>query len=595
MNSDPNTPLTRAEVIALMTKQESPLALSQASIDGVEYDVFTHAPNDMRDFFNFSNTHFGDDEFLIYEDERWTFREVQRKSVALAKSLINLGINPGDRVAISMRNYPEYVLAVEAILAVGAVAGTLNSWWVSEENEYGITDSGARFAFVDHERWDRFVPSGYLLELGAAIARPLGELPEDVLLMADLFEPTEDEAFPSIKIHTDSDALIMYTSGSTGHPKGVVLTHRGIVSSMLNFACIGTIRVLQGENEEDREGVQRWLNGGAASMDDPIAARFPREKMLVNVPFFHVSGLHTMLFLSYRAGRTLVLTYKWNAEKALELIDRESLTRLDGVPTMLGEVLNLPNLDQYDLSSLVSIAGGGAARPSEHVKLLKERLPDVLLGIGYGMTETNAAGATNWGEEYFERPTSTGQATAPLIQIEIRDPNDNVLGPDQEGEICMKSALNMRCYWNKPDETSETLRDGWIYSGDLGYISDDGFLFITGRAKDIIIRGGENIACLEIENMLHLHPSVNEAAVHSAPDDRLGEIVYATILLRKDCSATIEDIQSHVKSHLAAFKVPSQVHFMDEQLPRIASGKVDKITLKKQAIERLREKEIQEK
>jgi long-chain acyl-CoA synthetase len=589
MNSLPQRPLTRDQAITLIIDPESPLTLSKAVIDEVEFDVFKHAPNDMRDFFNFSNTHFANDEFLIYEDERWTYREVQRKSVALAKSLIELGVEPGNRVAISMRNYPEYVLAVEAIFAVGAVAVTLNSWWVSEENEYGIKDSGARFAFVDHERWDRFISSRHLLELGVAIARPLGELPEDVLRMADLFEPTEDDAFPSIEIHTDSDALIMYTSGSTGHPKGVVMSHRSIVSSMLNFGCIGTIRALEGDMEQVRQEVHRWLMGGAASMEDPIAARFPREKMLVNVPFFHVSGLHTMLFLSYRAGRTLVLTYKWNAEKALELIERESLTRLDGVPTMVGEVLNLPSLDQYDLSSLVSIAGGGAARPSKHVKLLKERLPHVLSGIGYGMTETNAAGATNWGQAYMDRPTSTGQVTAPLIQIEIRDEHSNVLGPNQEGEICMKSALNMRCYWNKPDETAEALREGWIYSGDLGYMSDDGFLYITGRAKDIIIRGGENIACLEIENVLHLHPSVSEAAVHSAPDDRLGEIVCATILLREGCNATIEDIQNHVKSHLAAFKAPSHVHFLNERLPRIASGKVDKITLKKEAIERLEE------
>jgi long-chain acyl-CoA synthetase len=587
MNPVPDGPLTRDDALALMTCSESPLAVSKAVVRGVEYDVFTHAPNDMRDFFSYSNTHFKDWEFLIYEDERWTFGEVQRKAVALAKSLIELGVEPGDRVAISMRNYPEYVFAVEAILAVGAVAVTLNSWWLPEEIEYGLKDSGARFAFIDHERWDRFIPSRNLLELGVGIARPQGPLPTDVMSMADMMEPADDEDFPAIDIDTDSDALIMYTSGSTDRPKGVVLTHRSIVNALLNFACIGTIGALASDIEEARQAVIQWLNGGAASMDDPIAARFPREQLLVNVPFFHVSGLQTMLFLSYRAGRKMVLTYKWNAEKALELIEKESLTRIDGVPTMIGEILNSPDFNRYDLSTLVSIAGGGAARPTEHVKLLQERLPHVLPGIGYGMTETNAGGATNWGDDYLNRPSSTGLATAPLIKIEIRDENKKVLGPDQEGEICMKSALNMRCYWNQPEATSETLRDGWIYSGDLGYLSEDGFLYITGRAKDIIIRGGENIACVEIENVLHEHPSVFEAAVHSAPDDRLGEIVCATVYLRNGCSATTEDIQNHVQSHLAAFKVPSHVHFMDQQLPRIASGKIDKITLKKQAIERL--------
>ena len=570
-----------------MSCNESPLAVSKVVVREIEYDVFTHAPKDLRDFFNYSNKHFKEEEFLIYEDERWTFGEVQRKSVALAKSLIQLGVKPGDRIAISMRNYPEYVLAMEAILAVGAVAVTLNAWWLPDEIEYGLIDSGARFAFVDHERWDRFIPSRNLLELGVAITRLRGELPEGVLHMSDLFEPSDDEVFPPLEIDTDSDALIMYTSGSTAQPKGVVLTHRSTVNALLNFGCIGVLGLLTGENEELRQVVLEWLNKGPAAMDEIISKDFPREKLLANVPLFHVSGLQTMLLLSYRAGRRMVLMYKWSAENALQLIEKESITRMDGVPTMVGEVLHSPDLDKYDLSSLLTISGGGAARPPEHVKLLQERFPNVIPGVGYGMTETNATGATIGGPEYIARPTSTGRATAPLMDIEIRDEHGKTLGINQEGEICMKSVLNMRCYWNKPEETEETLKDGWIYSGDLGHLDEEGFLYITGRAKDMIIRGGENIACGEIENVLHEHPAVNEAAVHSAPDDRLGEIVCASIYLRKDCPATIEDIQDHVRKHLAAYKVPSNVFFAEERLPRIASGKFDKITLKKQAIERI--------
>jgi len=587
MDTDPQNPLTLDDALELLTREGSPLAVSKATIRDVEYKVFTHAANDMRDVFAFSNKHFRDDEFLIYKDERWTFGETHRKAVALAKSLVNRGVKPGDRVAISMRNYPEYVLAIEGILAVGAVAVTLNAWWMPEEIEYGLIDSGSRFALIDHERWERFAPSQGLLDLGIAIARPIGELPAGVLAMNDLIADPIDEDFPALEIDTDADALIMYTSGSTDHPKGVVLTHRSIISSLMNFGCIGTLRILTSGSEDERQELLIWLNGGADSMDDPLAARFPREKMLVNVPFFHVSGLHTMLFLSYTAGRKLVLMYKWNAEDALALVERESLTRVDGVPTMIGEILNSDQLCKYDLSSIVSIAGGGAARPPEHVKLLGERLPHVLPGIGYGMTETNAAGATNWGDDYLSRPTSTGRASEPLIEIEIRDEEGHTLGPNQEGEICMKSALNMRCYWNKPEETEDALREGWIYSGDLGHLDEEGFLYITGRAKDVIIRGGENITCGEIENVLHDHPAENEAAVYGSPDDRLGEVVCATIYLRKDCSATEEDIQNHVRSRMAAFKVPSQVHFMDKRLPRIASGKFDKRALKQAAIERL--------
>ena len=586
----PSGPLTRDDAIAFLKSGDSPFATSTKSIRGVEYDVFTYAQNDLREFFTFSNTHFAEREFLVYGDERLTFGEVHKQSVAMAKSLQDLGVQPGDRVAIAMRNYPEYCPAVEAILAIGAVVVTLNSWWQQEELEYGIRDSGARFIFVDHERWLRVEPSRDLLDLGVAIARPDGEVPEGVLNMADLMQPTAGETFPDQPIDTDSDAIIMYTSGSTGQPKGVVLTHRSIISALLNFSCIGMLGLLiQDDDAEMRNEVLNWLKGGAAAMDDPIAARMPTAAMIVTVPFFHVSGLHTMLFLSYRAGRKLVLMYKWNAEQALELVERESITQLEGVPTMIGEVLHSPDLNAHDLSSLTRIGGGGSARPPEHVKLLQERFPQAVSGTGYGMTETNAIGSTIGGADYLARPDSVGHPCPPLIAVEIRDDDGKVLGPNEDGEICMKSAANMRCYWNQPEATAETMRDGWIYSGDIGHLDDEGFLYITGRAKDIIIRGGENIACAEIEYSLYEHPSVNEVCVHGAPDDRLGEIVCATVYLKTGCNATEEEIQAHVRSQLAAFKVPTHILFVDEALPRIASGKFDKRALQKRAVEWLQE------
>ena len=586
MDPLPNGPMTRDDAIALLKSGDSPFATSTKSIRGVEYEVFTHAPTDLRDYFTFSNTHFAEREFLVYGSERLTYGEVHKQAVALAKFLQDLGIQPGDRVAIAMRNYPEYCPAVEAILAIGAVLVTLNSWWQQEELEYGIRDSGARFIFVDHERWLRIEPSRDLLDLGVAIARPDGEVPEGVLNMAGLMEPMAGETLPDQPIDTDSDAIIMYTSGSTGYPKGVVLTHRSIISALMNFSFIGMFPILMQDVDVDmRNEVLNWVAGGAAAMDDPIAARMPTAAMIVTVPFFHVSGLHTMLFLSYRTGRKLVLMHKWNAEQALELIAQESITQLEGVPTMIGEVLNSPELGTHDLSSLTRVGGGGSARPPEHVKLLQQRLPQTVSGTGYGMTETNAIGSTIGGDDYLARPSSVGRPCPPLIQVEIRDEDGKVLAPNEDGEICMKSAANMRCYWNQPEATAETLRDGWILSGDIGHLDDEGFLYITGRAKDIIIRGGENIACGEIENVLYEHPSVNEAAVHGAPDERLGEIVCATIFLKTGCNATEAEIQDHVRSHLAVFKVPSHILFVDEPLPRIAAGKLDKRALKQRAIE----------
>jgi len=588
----PDGPLTRDDALELMRGDTSPLAVSSETIRGVEYEVFTHVYNDLRDIFTFSNTHYAEREFLIYGDERLTFGEVHRKSVALAHSLQSLRVQPGDRVAISMRNYPEYCLAIEAILAVGAVVVPLNSWWQGEELDYGLRDSGACFAFVDHERWLLIKAFRDRLDLGIAIARPQGDVPKGVLAMADLMEPTSAEEFPPLTIDTDSDAVIMYTSGSTGHPKGVVMTHRNIVNALTNFFGIGLLRTLMQDVDIDaRNEVFNWMHGGAAAMDDPIAARLGTETLLVSVPFFHVSGFHTMFLLSYRSGRKLVLMHKWNADNALELIEKEAITAIEGVPTMIGEIIHSPNLKRHDVSLVNRISGGGSARPPEHVKLLQELLPQALPGTGYGMTETNAVGATIGGEEYIARPASVGLATAPLVQIEIRDEDSNILGPNEDGEICIKSSANMRCYWNKPEATEETLCDGWIRSGDLGYVDDEGYIFITGRAKEIIIRGGENIACSEIEYVLYEHPFVNETAVYSAPDERLGEIVCATVYLKPGCESSESEIQDHVRSHLAPFKVPSHVFIASEPLPRIAAGKFDKRALQKQASEALEAQE----
>ncbi len=586
MTSTLDAAMTRDDALALLKSDKSPFATSTATVRGVEFDVFKHAQNDMREFFTFSNTHFADREFLINGDERLTFGDVHKQSVAVAKSLLDLGVQPGDRLAIAMRNYPEYCPAVEAILSIGAVLVTLNSWWQEEELEYGLRDSGARFIFVDQDRWERVKPSRELLDLGVAIARPVGDVPEGVLNMADMMQPTAGDVLPDQSIDTDSDAIIMYTSGTTGHPKGVVMSHRSVVSALLGFSCLGMLAALIQDDDADlRNEVFKWVNGGKAAMDDPIAARLPTAAMIVTVPFFHVSGLHTMLFLSYRAGRKLVLMHKWDVEQALELVPKEGITQFEGVPTMVGEVLHSPNLKSHDLSSLTRIGGGGSARPPEHVKLLQERLPQAVPGTGYGMTETNAIGSTIGGPDYLERPNSVGRPCAPLISVEIRGEGGKVLGPNEEGEICMKSAANMTCYWNKPEATQETMIDGWMLSGDLGHLDEEGFLYITGRAKDIIIRGGENIACAEIEYSLYEHPAVNEASVHGAPDERLGEIVCATVYLKTDCEATEEEIQAHVRTQLAAFKVPTHILFVDKPLPRIASGKFDKRALQKRAID----------
>jgi long-chain acyl-CoA synthetase len=278
----------------------------------------------------------------------------------------------------------------------------------------------------------------------------------------------------------------------------------------------------------------------------------------------------------------LVLIYKMNPEKAFELIEVERITHLHGVPTMTWEILQSPDLATRDISSLVGVGGGGAARPPEHVRQIGSKFPKgVAPGIGYGLTETNALGTNISGIEYVERPSSVGRPVSPLVRIDVIDAKGNVVGPGIEGEIRIFGAANMRCYWNKPAETSQVLRGGCIYTGDIGKLDAEGFLYITDRKKDIVIRGGENISCGEVEAAIYEHPSVFEAAVYGLSDDRLGETLAAAIVVKGGLDVTEAELRAHLSKRLAAYKIPEHWTFGRDLLPRVASGKIDKQQLRR--------------
>jgi acyl-CoA synthetase (AMP-forming)/AMP-acid ligase II len=464
-----------------------------------------------------------------------------------------------------MRNYPEWVIAYCAIVHMGAVCVPMNAWWTADEMAYGMADSGTRLVIADEERARRLAtlptrPTVLTVRTAAEVAAQLG------------FARAEDELAQSPaalwyapEISPDDDCSIMYTSGSTGAPKGAVSTHRAQVAASMNYLVTGLALLALSE----KAGVK------------------PAEQqvMLLNVPLFHITGLVPVLLVSIAIGRKMVIMHKWDAGEALRLIEAERCTYFVGVPTMSLELMQHPDRHKYDLSSLVDIASGGAPRPPEHVERLASEFAGKHPVQGYGLTETNGVGAGNIRENYRSKPASTGRASAPLVELRIADgdgPVGEALPAGTVGEVCIRSVANCRGYWNKPEATAAAfVGDGWFRTGDLGLIDEDGYLFIVDRKKDIIIRGGENISCQEVESAIYAHPAVAECSVFGLPDERLGEVVGAVVYPKPGAALDPEALVDFLRGNLAAFKLPARVWMAADQLPKLGSAKIDKVTLRK--------------
>ncbi len=550
----------------------SPMEVTTAVIDGIELPVFAHVPDNLRELYKLG-LQAADRDFLVYEDERYTFAETLDVADKLAHALINrYGIGKGDRVAICSRNNPEWCLAFLAVTMIGAIVVPMNSWWQGEELVFGLNDSGSKLVFADQERVDLLLPRLGDIKTGIITIKPGRSndhgWPEfHELVREGASGPRHD--LDAIEVAPDDNASIMYTSGSTGSPKGVLSTHRAIISAVYTWVFGKQVNdILRPEQFEENPEF------GPA--------------ILSNVPLFHVTGSHAQFLVSFVYLRKFVMMYKWNADKALELIEKERLSVLHGVPTMTWEVMHSPLFDKTDLRSLRSVQSGGAPRPPEHLSLMLKKFPEKAVpGLGYGLTETNAIGATITGDFYLARPESTGRPAQPVTSMKIVDQAGNTLGPEEIGEICIKGPTIMRGYWNNPEETAKVLKDGWFHTGDLGLIDELGFLIIKDRAKDIVIRGGENIACAEVEYALARHPAVAEVAVYGLPDERLGEVVAATVMVQPGTSVSEAELQDFLSDKIAQFKIPCHIWIQNEQLERIATGKIAKKALRETALQNL--------
>ena len=554
------------ESMAALTAAGQGFEVIRQTIDNVDYPVYKNAPKTLQEVYFAAGGH-GDKEFLIYEDERWTFNDFFQQAWALADALTTRHhIAAGDRVGIAMRNYPEWLSAYVAITAIGAVAVPINSWGMAPELLFAVRDSECKSVFCDQQRFDLMAEGLAESNIHAVIARPdtsTGSASGQSL--EDFIADSANASPPSVSIDSEDTAMIMYTSGTTGKPKGAVSTHRALCQALINFECTGTASAMA-----NPEIIGAMLSKGYESAQ------------MLAVPLFHVSGLHAVFLTAVRAGRKIVMMYKWDAPQALKLIEQERITILSVAPSMMLQALESPEFDQYDTSSLSSLGAGGSATPARVSALMREKVSNMYGGTGWGLTETNSIGTAFTGQAFIDNPGSAGFCHA-TVEVKVCDEDGNPLPTGTPGRLWIKTPTAVSGYWKRPDANAKSFRDGWFDSEDIGYFDDNGYLYLSDRAKDMIIRGGENIYPAEIEAALCGHPGVYEVAAFGIADETLGEQVAVAVVPRDGATLSEDDIKNFAKQQLAGFKVPYRVTVMAEPLPRNAAGKVLKHVLKEAA------------
>jgi long-chain acyl-CoA synthetase len=569
--------ITIAAATALLTATGAPFEMQAQQINGVNLRTWKNAPRNLREIFE-STRAFSERTYLVYEDEHLTYGQVYHYVCKLAHLLVHeYGIRKGDRVAIAMRNFPEWPICFWAAAVSGAVVVPLNAWWTGPELEYGLSDSAAKVLFVDEQRAHALVDHYDNLDLTAVLSvRSESILPDHVKgFHATLATVSDDVGLPDIDLDPEDDATIFYTSGTTGKPKGALGTQRNICTNLLSVRFSAARAALR------RGDPVPALQGGAVA-PAPILAP------LLSVPFFHATGCHSTLIANTAAGNKLVMMYKWDPERAMKLIEREKITSFGGVPSMVWQVLESPAFKQHDLASIQAIGYGGAPAAPELVTRIQESFPGVSSSNGYGLTETSSLTTSNGGIDYQRKPNSVGVAV-PTCDLKLMAADGISEVPAGEvGELWIRGPNVVKGYWRKPEASAAAFTDGWLHSGDLARIDEEGFVYIVDRAKDMLIRGGENIYCVEVENALYEHPQVMDCTVVGVPHKILGEEVGAVIQLTPGTKLAPEKLQAYLRKAIAGFMVPSYFLFKTEPLERNANGKILKAQARAELLASLR-------
>ena len=538
----------------------------EADVLGNRLRVYKNAPPSVREVW-LSTLQYAERDYLVYQDERWTYADAHRDVNAIAAWMFAQGVRPGDRVAVAMRNYPEWLLIYWACVSTGIAVVGMNAWWTAEEMEYALKDSEPKILFADAERLERALAIEGVADRMQIVGVRSPDAPAPVLPWADVLAHGGD--MPAVTVDPDSDACIFYTSGTTGFPKGAQLTHRGCVANLFNMMFSAASTAL----------AMNLATGEPIPEDPPVPAG------LVTTPLFHVTANNCGAYLLTAAGGKIVLMYRWDAGEALKLVEREKITAVSGVPIMARELINHPDFEKTDTSSLATLGGGGAQLPPDLVHKIDSTVATARPNTGYGMTETCGIITSVSADFFVDKPDSAGPAM-PNFEAKCVNELGETVPQGEVGELWVKGSSVIKGYINRPEATAESITDGWLHTGDIARIDKDGFIFIVDRKKDMVLRGGENVYCAEVESTLYRHPAVAECSVFGVPDDRLGEEVGAAVVLKPGETLTADALREHCAATMAKHKVPRYIWFLSA-LPRNASGKFVKRDLKEQLTRQL--------
>ena len=549
--------VTREQALGKLSGEGEDYELVEGTVFSRPCRLFKNGPKTLRELYE---QNLSDETFIVYENERLSYRQTYEMASRVAQMMISeYGITSGDRVAISMRNFPEWIIAFCATTSIGGIAVAMNSLWNPEEMAYGLNDSGAKLLFADEERLQRLrqVKTTIDTKVIAVRAESETEYP-DLNKLLDNYKSTQ---MPSALPQPEDIATLLYTSGSTGHPKGVASCHLNITTALLGWELDGQAGMMVNK------------------LEPPILDHQPAT--LLAVPLFHATGSHAVFLQSYRHQRKIVSMYKWEPAAAAELIEKEKITSFIAPAAMTGDLVQEALRTNKDLSSLASVGGGGAPRAPEQVKNIHDSFEKAMPGTGWGMTETNAIGTGIGGQDYLDHPASSGRCSI-VNELQVIGEKGETLEPMNRGELLIRGSTIFQGYWNKPEANAEVFTsEGWMKTGDVAYIDEEGYLYIVDRIKDLVIRGGENIGCGEVEAALLEHPDVLEASVYAVPDERLGEEVGATYYSSEELQE--EDLRKFMADRLAKFKIPRYLWGQRKALPRTASGKILKREIREEA------------
>jgi len=538
-----------------LTDPGAPFEIVPVEVRGEMLRCYKNAPPSVRELW-LSTAAYGDRDYIVYQDERLTYAQAHAQVNAVAAWLWAQGVRPGDRVAVAMRNYPEWMLIYWACVCMGVAVVGMNAWWVASEMAFGMKDSQPKVTFCDQERLERIEEDAAIAASTILVAVRVSQAPANAHLWADVIKGGGE--MPQVQVDPDADACIFYTSGTTGFPKGAQLTHRGCVANLFNIMFSGQVQAMA------------TARGTGVAIDP--SAPVPIPVGLVTTPLFHVTANNCAAYAISAAGGKMVLMHRWDAGEALKLIEREKVTSVTGVPVMARELVSHPDFAKYDTSSLMSVGGGGAQLQPDLVEKIDSTVQTARPNTGYGMTETCGIITSVAADFFVDKPSSVGPAM-PTFEVKCVDDDGKTVPLGQIGELWVKGSPVIKGYINRPEATADSITHGWLHTGDVARIDEDNFIFIVDRKKDMVLRGGENIYCAEVEAVLHQHPAVAECSVFGVPDKRLGEEVGVAIVLHPGMSVTAEALRAHCAAVMARHKIPRYIWFVKDHLPRNANGK----------------------